>query len=89
MATEEIDFTKPWRKSNVAFILEDQRVYANKTFLAILSPVLDAMFNGDFKERKDDEITLPWKKHQDFLQLMHVLHPPHKDIDGRSEERTF
>ena len=68
---DEIDFTKPWDHSDITFIVEDQKVYANKMILSMTSPVMKAMFESDSKE-----IELPCKELKPFLDLMRALHPP-------------
>ncbi len=49
MDSNGTDFTQPWEKSDVIFLVEDQKVHANKTLLSMWSPVMDAMFTGEFK----------------------------------------
>ena len=73
-----IDFTKPWDHSDITFIVEDQKVYANKMILAMSSPVIKTMFESDFKEKNDSEIKLPEKKLSTFFALMQAVHPPYK-----------
>ena len=73
-----IDFTKPWDHSDITFIVEDQKVYANKMILSMSSPVMKAMFESDFKEKNETEIKVPEKKLNTFLHLMQAVHPPSK-----------
>ena len=82
MAEDEIDFTKLWTHSDIVFIVEEREVYANKTILSMWSPVLATMFTKDFKERGAAQIRLPGKPFNNFVELMRVVHPPNKDIDG-------
>lgn len=80
----EVDFTQPWDHSDVVFLMEDdKRVYASKTILAMWSPVLDAMFFHDFKEKDAGEVKLPGKKHANILELVKVVHPPNKQVDSK------
>ena len=46
---DDIDFTQPWMHSDAVFVLEDRKIYANKTVLSMWSPVMHAMFSDDFK----------------------------------------
>ena len=75
---EDIDYTKPWDHSDITFIVEGQKVYANKTVLSMSSPVMKAMFNSDFREKDTKEIELPGKMLQPFLGLMKIGHPPNQ-----------
>lgn len=77
-----IDFTQPWEYSDVIFAVEGKRVYANKMILSMWSPVIKAMFSRDFKEKKANEIPLPEKSADAIVELMRVLHPPTKEVDG-------
>ena len=38
------DFTKPWRSSDVIFLVDDQRFYVHRWVLAMWSPVFERMF---------------------------------------------
>ena len=75
---EGIDFTKPWDHSDVTFVVEGQKVYANKMILSMSSPMMKTMFTGNFMEKNAEEIELPEKKLNTFLELMQAVHPPNK-----------
>ena len=85
----DTDFTKPWAHSDIVFVVEGSKVYANKTILSMWSPVLEAMFTSDFKEKKAAEIPLPGKTLEPFVELMGVVHPPNKEIDGKLDGVTL
>ncbi|XP_074640751.1 BTB and MATH domain-containing protein 36-like [Tubulanus polymorphus] len=84
MANKYPDYTKPWRHSDISFHVEGKIVHANKTILSMWSPVFEAMFTNDFKEKHASEIKLPGKDYNDILELLRVIHPPNKKIDGNS-----
>ena len=73
---EEIDFTKPWEHSDITFIVEGQKVYANKMILSMASPVMKETFETDLREKYAKEIELPGNKFGPFLDLMKAVHPP-------------
>lgn len=79
---EAIDFTQQWEYSDVVFAVEGKRMYASKMILSMWSPVIKAMLSRDFKEKNAQEIPLPGKTADAFIELMQVLHPPTKEIDG-------
>ena len=79
----ERTFTKPWDLSDVSFAVEGRYIYANKTILSMWSPVLKAMFGGAFRESDAAVVELPGKFYDDFLELICVLHPPNKPINGK------
>ncbi|GMR54612.1 hypothetical protein PMAYCL1PPCAC_24808, partial [Pristionchus mayeri] len=54
-----IDFTDPNEPiHDVAFVINGEKIYANKAILAANSPVFKAMFFGDFSEKNEKEIEL-------------------------------
>ena len=56
------DFTKPWRSSDVIFLVDEQRFYVHRWVLAMWSPVFEKMFTSNFSERKETEISFPNKR---------------------------
>ena len=68
-------FTEPSSKSDVVLIVEDKRVYVSKTVLSLASPVFEAMFESDFKEKQNAEIPLPGKKYDDFIKFLLCFYP--------------
>lgn len=73
-------FTVPDELSSVTLIVEGQRLYVHKEVLAAWSPVFKSMFTRDFKEKELGEIELPEKKVEDFVELLHCMYPPIKQI---------
>ncbi len=49
MDKKEVDFTEPWPHSDVVFVVEEKKIYVNKAVLSMCSPVMDSMFNSDWK----------------------------------------
>ncbi len=83
--TEErhkVDFSQPWAYADIVLLVEEKRLYASKMILSMWSPVFEAMFQDNFKEKNAKEIQLPGKKYNDVLEMLHVLHPPNKEICG-------
>ncbi len=77
-----VDFKKEWAYSDIVFMVEDKKVYASKMILSMWSPVFEAMFSDNFKEKNAKEINLPGKIFEDVVEMMDVLHPPNKEIEG-------
>jgi len=82
MASEKT-YTEPWVQSDVSFVVEGQKVYANKAILSMWSPVFNAMFSDGFKESDAAIVDLPGKQYNHVLELIRVLHPPNKPVDGK------
>ena len=55
-----VNFTKPREHSDVAFIVEGQKVYSNKMILSMSSPVMKAMFESDFGEKNNTCLSFIW-----------------------------
>jgi len=81
-ANSSISFTEAWDLGDIVFSVEHRLIYANKTVLSMWSPVMKAMFSGDFIERHAKVIELPGKGFDEFLELVCILHPPNKEISG-------
>ncbi|XP_041365812.1 uncharacterized protein LOC121380868 [Gigantopelta aegis] len=61
--------------TDVVIIVEGHRLYLNKGILSSVSPVFDKMFHADFKEKSQDEISLPGKKCEDFISFLSCIYP--------------
>ncbi len=87
MASEQhnIDFSQSWTYSDIIFVTEGaKKVHANKMILSLWSPVFEAMFRDNFKEKTAKEIELPGKEFKSVMEMMEVLHPPNKDISSKN-----
>lgn len=69
------DFSEPWKFSDVALVVEDQRFHVHRSTLAFWSPVFEKMFVTDFKEKNNDEIALPGKKASEFKEMLQMMYP--------------
>ena len=76
------DFSQPWSQGDVIFSVEERPLFVNKSVCTLWSPVMEAMFNGDFLEKDAKQIALPGKKWDHMYALMEVIHPPNnKGLD--------
>ena len=80
--TKQVDFSDKWSYADVTFLVEGKRLWANRAILAMWSPVFEAMFGSDFKEKNATEIELPGKKFDSIRELLAVTHPPNKEISS-------
>jgi len=62
--------------------LRQQDHHVDVVVMSMWSPVLKAMFGGAFRESAAAVVELPGKHYDDLLELICVLHPPNKPIDG-------
>ena len=68
------DFTKPWRSSDVIFLVDEQRFYVHRWVLAMWSPVFEKMFTSNFSERKETEISFPNKASAEFKEILVMVY---------------
>jgi len=87
-SAKQVDFTQQWSFADIAFVVEGKRLWANRAILAMWSPVFEAMFGSDFKEKNLSEIELPGKKFDSMLELLAVTHPPNREITGKSVQES-
>lgn len=80
-----IDFTIPFGYSDVVFLIEGNRVHATKAILAMSSPIFCDIFGDD----SGDEISLDDVDYEAFIELMRVVHPPPKEINGKSTQNSY
>lgn len=70
-----VDFSVPWKLSDIVLIVEDQKFHTHRSTLAYWSPVFENMFTSEFKEKNSHEIPLPGKKASEIKELLHVMYP--------------
>lgn len=73
--TEEPPFSVKTWKEDLTIIVENKKLYVNKATLALLSPVFDKMFSGEFKEKGSDELQLPDKQYETFVEFLQCIYP--------------
>ena len=71
----ELDFSKPWKMSDLILSVEGQKLHVHKAILAISSPVFEAMLSSNFKEKNATEIPLPGKKAEEIKDLLQAIYP--------------
>ena len=84
--TKELPFSvKTWTE-DLKLIVEGKSIYVNKATLALLSPVFEKMFNANFRERDCEELELPDKEYDSFIEFLDCVYPGHhtchKEVTG-------
>lgn len=62
-------------ETDFTLVVEDQKIHVNKAVISQHSPVFNAMFNSQFKERTAKEITLEDKKAEDVVEFLRCFYP--------------
>ena len=75
LVNNPVDFTVPWKLSDIVLVVEDQKFHAHRGTLAYWSPVFENMFTSEFKEKYSSEIHLPGKKASEIKELLHIMYP--------------
>lgn len=71
----ELDFSKPWKMTDLVLSVERKKLHVHKSILTISSPVFEAMLSSNFKEKNAKEIPLPGKTAEEIVDLLRVLYP--------------
>lgn len=61
--------------TDVAIVVEGQKLWVSRVLLAHFSPVFERMFYGDFRESQEQEVALPSKPLNDVVELLSCLIP--------------
>lgn len=83
----DLDFSQPWKMSDLVLVVENKRFHVHRSILAMCSPVFDRMLSSDFKEKNATEIPLPGKKADEIEELLRAIYPYVKHRIG--EENCF
>ncbi|XP_060607422.1 uncharacterized protein LOC132759631 [Ruditapes philippinarum] len=60
----------------VRLVFDDQQeLYVSQNFLILSSPVFEAMFKNDFKEKQQSAVLLKEKSYTDFHEFLMCIHP--------------
>ena len=78
-AETELDFSKPWKMSDVVLVVEDEKFHVHRNVLALWSPVFEKMFTSNFREKSKGEIRLPGKQADSVKALLLMIYPPAND----------
>uniref|UniRef100_A0A1I7Y2H8 BTB domain-containing protein n=1 Tax=Steinernema glaseri TaxID=37863 RepID=A0A1I7Y2H8_9BILA len=72
--------------SDVVLLVDGVRLYVSKAYLALYSPVFNAMFFSKFSERTMREIQIEDVLLEEFIELLNVVYPSHKSISAENVE---
>ena len=78
----ELDFFMNESESDVVFVIEGQPLPAMKSILRLKSRVFRAMFSGDFKETKDNEVDIEDTSYEAFKTFIQFQGCPRSAILG-------
>ncbi|XP_078383970.1 kelch-like protein 12 [Oculina patagonica] len=70
-SSDPLDFSEPWKLSDVVLVVEEQKFYVHRSILGLWSPVFERMFTG----KTDDKIPLPGKKASEIKELLQIMYP--------------
>ena len=76
-----MDLTKPWEKSDLVLMVQENPIYVNRSLLSLWSDPLDNLVNSTtFAESGEDILHLPMYEYSSMLAFMKVLHPPMSEM---------
>ena len=68
-------FAAPWKNSDIILVARNVEFHVHRAILCLHSPVFEAMLNGEFKEAKQDKITLEGKDPSEMTIFLKLLYP--------------
>ncbi|CAL2033248.1 unnamed protein product [Caenorhabditis brenneri] len=71
---------------DMTLVINKQKLFVNKTYLALYSPVFYAMFFSNFQEREKTQIELEDVVLEEFRELLYVIYPSHKQVTADNVE---
>ena len=80
---EKGPFDEEWQQSDAVLIVEEKQLHVHSIILSLASPVFDKMFNGDFKEAQNKQVSLQGKSYQLVEHLLKLLYPNMAQTVGR------
>ena len=80
---EKKPFDEVWQNSDAVLIVEKKKLHVHSTILSLASPVFDKMFNGDFKEAQNKQVSLQGKSYQVVEHLLKLIYPNMAQTVGR------
>ena len=82
----------PWEDSDVILVVEGEKFHVHRVILSMSSPVFKAMFKTQFKEATENEILLPEKKANEFLDFLKKVYGSQyiqEQVDITSKKHCF
>jgi hypothetical protein len=78
-------FSQSWNDSDVVLVVEGKEIHVHRYMLSLQSPVFKALFNGNFKDSKQEKIELKYDKYEAMLLFIQLLYPQNV-LDGYKDE---
>eukprot|EP00080_Pristionchus_pacificus_P007004 PDM67024.1 BTB domain-containing protein [Pristionchus pacificus] len=76
-----IDYSDPNVPSHdITFLIDGEKIHANKGILAVHSPVFSAMFYGEFAEKNNKEVELKDVDRKAFIDMLNLIYPSYEKI---------
>ena len=70
---DSLDFSEPWKCSDVVLVVEEERLHVHRDILMMWSKVFTTMFTSQFKEKTAKEVSLPGKKSAEIKEMLLVI----------------
>ena len=68
-------FSGAWNDSDVVLVLKGRKFHVHRSILSLQSEVFKVMFNGNFKDAKQNEIELNDDDYNAMLEFIKLLYP--------------
>ncbi|CAI2337567.1 unnamed protein product [Caenorhabditis sp. 36 PRJEB53466] len=71
---------------DMTLVINKQKLFVNKAYLALYSPVFYAMFYSNFQEREKAQVELEDVILEEFRELLNIIYPCHKPVTADNVE---
>lgn len=80
------EFLNPLPTSSAILVIDGMRLHVSKEYLALHSPVFNAMFYSNFSEREKKEIPVEDVIFDEFVELLNVVYPSRRPVSTENVE---
>lgn len=68
-------FSERWEDSDITILVENEEFHCHSSIFKFISPVLYAMFKGNFREARERHVALPGKDKESFNLFLNLVYP--------------
>ncbi|KAK0425263.1 hypothetical protein QR680_009111 [Steinernema hermaphroditum] len=72
--------------SDCALVVDGEKLWINRSYLALYSPYFESLFFGDFAEAKTDSIEIRDVSRDEFVEFLQVIYPSHNEVTEENVE---
>ena len=74
-SNDENIFAPGWGNSDLVLVVEDRELHVHRLILTMVSPVFKAMLEGNYREARQEKITLEGKSYESMELFLKLIYP--------------